>query len=535
MQTDKPLHLSPELSQKVACYGPQASPLAWVEKAVQRIDGHLYDQYNRPFLADILNCTAKKLVVEKCVQIGLSVVGMCRFLHKTGIRGLHSIYFLPTDDLARMFVQGRFNPFVRENQALLELCPDVDNVQQKRIGKSFGYFLGLKGLTRVHSTPADHLTFDEHDLMGEKTVETAHNRIENSPYQEVDYFSKCSLPDYGIDRYFKLSDQRYWHMRCPHCGKDNSEKRLLETFPECIGDGELLCLFCRRALDVREGEWVPDYAGREMAGFHVSRLIDPMYNLKKLTVEFANALDLANFYNSRLGLPYADLSYQLSAAELLEYCCTSRPMAKSALATSAGVDVGHKYLKVVISGRGTNGRLRDYLWIGTLKGEDSGLWRDLARLFSLMDVKRYVIDGEPETQSVKDFLKAYKRDGWACDYVKTLNDPHWDEKQRLVKVDRTSSLDSSHVPLRDHLISLPTRQSDDVLEFADHCENLKRQRQVDEDGAVSYTWVHNESDPDHFRHAFNYDCLCWYDKARMEKPTVINKTPPDIRRVLGLK
>lgn len=509
--------------------------LLWALRHIQQVDNHAFEVKRAPYLNAIFQDETPNLCVMKSSQTRLSVTMLSRFIHRVGTRGWNGIYYMPTDEVMIPFVQSRIDPLIRFNTGLNDLVKDTNSVTVKRIGNAFGYLFGLKSKSKRESFPADFEVFDELDQMGEKDVEMALQRLEASPYKYVDYISTPTLPGFGIDRKFQESDQKYWAMVCPHCGTWNHPEML--PFPACIENGFLACKHCGKALQNvgGKGEWVPKFPDRTMSGYHVSRLFSPDAVYTRILDQYRNLQDKQNFYNRVLGLPYADVQSRITKEQVLALCGGTAMQGSSVQPCYAGVDVGHDYLKVVI-GRSSPNVLHEYVWVGTITGNTMDLWNRLRDLFVLFNVKRYVIDGEPETQATREFIeKIYKRDGWLADYVTGHSQlpPTWNDKTRVVKMDRTTSLDASFKLLRDAMVVFP-RRCEAMEELAEHCANLQRMQEVDDThGTVTYNWVHSESDPDHFRHAQSYEALTWYQG---QAPFVTKGTfvvPKKIRQMLG--
>jgi hypothetical protein len=90
----------------------------------------------------------------------------------------------------------------------------------------------------------------------------------------------------------------------------------------------------------------------------------------------------------------------------------------------------------------------------------------------------------------------------------------WNERDLTVACNRTESLDASHNQIQQGNIVLP-RESDIVREFAKHCHNVAKKLEEDEEtGSKRYIYV--KLGPDHFRHAFNYECM-----ARQDAPELL--------------
>ena len=86
--------------------------------------------------------------------------------------------------------------------------------------------MGLK------SVPVDFIVFDELDEAPQKAVDMAMQRMAHSEVKEWLKLSNPTIPDYGIDKAFQETDQRYWLLKCPSCGHYTC---LEDTFPGLPG------------------------------------------------------------------------------------------------------------------------------------------------------------------------------------------------------------------------------------------------------------------------------------------------------------
>lgn len=71
--------------------------------------------------------------------------------------------------------------------------------------------------------------------------------------------SNPTLPDYGIDKAFRETDQRHYLLKCAKCGEYTCME---ESFPDCLIEvnGRVIraCIKCRGELLPSAGEWVVD-------------------------------------------------------------------------------------------------------------------------------------------------------------------------------------------------------------------------------------------------------------------------------------
>jgi len=524
--------LSSEQKQAVEAVNPGA----WAVHHVKRVDNHPFDIKKHPYLYDIFDDTAHEVVVRKSAQTRFSMTMIMRFIHKTAKNGWNGIYWFPTDEALYPFMQSRFDRLIELNPDLQALLRSTDNVKTKLIGDAFAYFFGMKSKTNKESTPADHETFDEYDLMNSLDVEIAKERMQDSPHKYMDFISTPTLPDFGIDALLKDSDFKCWTIKCDSCKKLNEcDFGTEETpgdakmiFPECIEQGFLACIHCLRPLDVLKGEWVAKYTENPRSGYYPSRLIVHGTDYVTLLEEFKKVMHKGAFYNRRLGLPYADSHARITKEQVLKLCGTYN-MIDMARSTTMGIDVnpeaGHHY---VVSRPGKS-RLREIISIGKIKDLD-----DFPLLIRKWDVKKFVIDAQPDLEHARKLCDKFPGKGFMCYYIDSQKDAYkWDDDNHKVLVNRTESLDASQRLLREGLVSLPVR-SPVVEDFADHCSNIAKQTTFDDlTGKPTVEYVKlGANKPDHYRHALNYDGICWYHGQGWNKPISSTIVPENVREML---
>lgn len=553
--TMNPQELWQALSPEQKSHLERINLLLWARNKVQKIDGKPFSFKNYEFLKEIYETEFEEAVIQKCAQIGATVFAINWFIHKVGIHGKNGIYYFPNDTAISAFVQSRFNPMLRENPSLAYLVADTDNTRVKRIGSAFGHFYGLAGRAQKLSTPADVLVFDELDAApGPKDVETAEERLGASENPQKLFLSTPTFPNFGINKKFLKTDQRQRGMKCPRCGSwnispsgDPNPHYEEMKFPECIEQGFLACRHCKKPLEGCQERWIPKTSAYKTPGWHITRLISPIWRRRcpQMLENYRNATNIQNFFNSALGLPFADGENMVSREHILSLCA-QYPMfspneAWNDMQCTAGVDVGRQ-LHVVISRPSTiPGKIREYLFIGTTQGAGMEKFKELGIIFNRFRVRKFVIDGQPETSAVEDFLEKFKFKGYACFYktkplvrkwvnpgtVQHVNNLPVVTKVGKYEVNRTEHLDASQKYLYQKDVVFP-RQCIAMEDFASHCVAIARMEVIDEKtGDKTYQWVQNETEPDHYRHAFGYDVACWDDRAT-SMPSGTMKVPSDI-------
>lgn len=535
--------------------------LFWARMNVQKVDNWKFSFKRFPFLLKIYLDKSRRIAIKKSAQMGLTVWEMLDSFHKAWT-GLNHIIFFPTTRLVTKFVQGRYNTLVGRNPKLQAIIKDgggdTDNSTMKNLGKGLVYFSGLGAATKeggqfdVISVPADGVSFDEVEKMHPKKVKLARrDRLAASPYKYERYLSTPGLPDYGIDAIHKETNQQVWMIKCTHCGREayvQDDQKM--AFPACIEPGYLRCWKCGLKLDPLNGRWVALYPDiKDFSGYHVSRLYDPSVDYVQTLKDYrecTSTTQLKDFHNGFRGETYLDNSQRVTAAQILRLC-QNRPMLTKAppgMKCSAGVDIGgqRKGIHCVISSPG-KWKLRDIQWLGIIRDPGMGseldldfLFRDFVIRFGAFNVRKFAVDFAPETRVSRALVNRFKGKGWMCRYSAHQKKAYlWTEEPagNVVEVNRTESLDHSHYLLEKGLISLP-RQCPDVETFAAHCEHVVREVEEDpETGAREATW--KKIGDDDYRHAFNYDAVCWYDGSRShQKPEGSFQVPGNIRKELGL-
>ena len=168
-----------------------------------------------------------------------------------------------------------------------------------------------------------------------------------------------------------------------------------------------------------------------------------------------------------------------------------------------GVDTG-KDLHVVISRPA--GERRRVVHLAVL--QDYAQLDDLMKRFN---VRRCVIDALPEIHATRAFAGKFPGRVWLNYFQEHQKGSYrWDEKDRIVRENRTETLDASRRVIRERLVVLP-RRSPLLEEFASHlAADAKRLVEDEETGSQLYRYV--KTGTNHLSFAFTYDCIAWSDQ-----------------------
>jgi hypothetical protein len=365
----------------------------------------------------------------------------------------------------------------------------------------------------MKSVPADMIVFDELDEASPDAKALARERLSHSDYRRMVELSNPSLPGYGIDEAFQVSDQRHWMLKCPSCGQWTAPDR---DFPTKLGEevriilpGEngshfLACRSCSAALDLAQGEWVPDYPDRPIHGYRISQLFSSKVDPGEILREYQRTRHPERFYNLKIGIAWADAQSVLSPTTVLALCGDRSIEESSEVPCTMGVDTGRDLHAVVSRWEGERRRV---VYLGVLQE-----YAQLDDLMKRFHVRRCVIDALPEIHATRDFAGRFPGRVWLNYFNEHQKGAYsWDEDERIVKENRTEALDASRRAIRDGLVVLP-RRSPLVEDFAGHmAADAKRLVEDEETGSQLYRYVRTGAD--HFSLAFTYDCVAWSDEA----------------------
>jgi len=485
----------------------------------RRIQGHPFSFADHEYLRQIYAEHHDYLVIEKAAQMGASEFAISKAiwtcLAKPGIR---VIYFFPTDQDVRDFSADRVAPTLRDledNDGLLGahaplpllVSPEprlprrrVLNVGLRQIGNSAIYFRGMYSKVRMKSVPADFLVFDELDEAPPRAKWLAKERLSHSPLRWILELSTPSLPDYGIDVEFRQSDQRHWHLRC-----DCPDGVVLElSFPDCIAQrGARVSLRCpqcgKEPLDPRRGAWIAHYPSRtERRGYHLSQLFSTALPLEEIWREYQTTRNLAEFHNSKLGLPYAGDRMPLTR-DLLLACVADHRQAGAGRNCLMGVDQGRDLHVVVAQPEADRLRL---ICVRRLRDSESqDVWRELANLMRRFDVAMCVVDLLPNLHSARRFAEDFRgRVSTAC-YTPSAHHAATVSAGE-VRPNRTESLDRTVQTILRRELLLP-RLDEEVEELIRHLSALAKIQEEDP-GTGEMRFRYTAVGEDHYAHALNY-------------------------------
>jgi hypothetical protein len=485
---------------------------AWAENAPVILDGKPFTFKRHEYLRVPYQDNHPHQVEMKAAQMGITSKAMLKAIYGARFKGYRGIlYLFPAKSDVTDFSKGRIDPLIDDNpETVGKWIRDTDAANIKRIWNAFLYLRGMKSRVGLKSVPADLVIFDELDEAPQNAVDMAMERMAHSEYKEVMKLSNPTLPDYGIDKAFQETDQRYWLLKCQRCGESTC---LEDTFPNCLLEinGRVIraCSKCKGELNPAMGEWVarrPSITDKH--GYHYSQLFSQFVDPAEILHQFRTTTNLTDFYNLKIGIAYVEAQNRLSIQEVLDLCGGDGIASNDPGPCFMGVDQGAD-LHVVI-GKKARQKAGKIIHLEIYKD-----WGELDPLMKKFNVSRCVVDALPETRNARAFAERHRGRVFLNYYNAYQKGSYkWNEKDLTVTCNRTESLDASHNEIMNSQIILP-KECGIVKVFAQHLHNTAKKLEEDEEtGSKRYVYV--KLGQDHFRHAFNYEAM-----ARQSSPTFL--------------
>jgi len=296
---------------------------------------------DRPFLWDIYEDMSPFQVILKAPQIGLTTLMTIKSFWTA--KNLHKdiIYTLPTQSDVQEMAGASINRIVAQNPIFMQWVKDHDSVESKRVGDNTIHYRGTWTNKQAMMVPSQLNIHDEVDASKPDVIEQYETRLQANANGWRWYFSHPTFPDQGVDKFWKLSDQKHWFITCPHC-----EELQYLSWPESIDKEKraYICKHCHKELsdnDRRKGNWYPKYKGRQFSGYWVSQLMCPWITADKILIDFAEKSS-EYFHNYVLGLPYAGGDAKLSQAHVFQNLTHTQDVAEKDERVVIGIDTGKK-------------------------------------------------------------------------------------------------------------------------------------------------------------------------------------------------
>lgn len=505
------------------------SILHWIlNNKIKNENGEPIEFENHRFMLDIYADRRPIQVIRKASQVGASTMEILRTLHGARFWGINQIYTLPTGDDVLKFVQSKVNRIMDVNPVVKQgVAPkSIDSIEQKQIGKSFIYFKGTFTEREAIMLSSDRNIHDELDKSKTDVIRDYTSRMGYSKIRSQHYFSTPTVPEFGVDRIFQQSDQKYWRFNCPHCrfrqhmewDKNVDEER-----------GIYICQQCKKLItpqDINEhGSWEAKFPGRPMSGYWISQMHAPWRTAQDLIKEKTDADDDTYFYNMILGLPYLSADQRIPSSLFIRNVTDVKADSTEEY-NVMGIDTGAG------TGKGNHviiGNKLGIFWIGILTDhEGKDRWQQAADLITFFDIRVVVVDGQPYTREAFELAKQFPYRvylSWFKDDPKMLEvirffdekegkEPEFEEEVKVFS-SRTRIMDDTISALRKGEIKFSMSNSSPTFKMLiEHAQTMYARNVTDKLGQVKREWAN--TGPNDFWLALIYWHIALLKRAKYE-------------------
>lgn len=498
------------------------SPFVWTDdNRMVTEQGRKLEFVDHKFLVEPWEDMTPVQGIIKCSQIGWSTLAILKTIWAARYKGWNIIYTLPTGDGVSDFVSSKVNPLITNNSTISDLVKDKDTIQQKKIGDSFIFYRGThSGKTsdskmdsgRGIMLTSDLNVHDESDRSDQTIIQQYESRLANSDYKGRWYFSNPTAPGIGAHKYWQISDQKHWFVKCHSC----NEKQCLK-WPDsiCKERRVFVCNKCNKEItddDRRGGDWVRRFNNKDISGYWISQLMNPKTSAKDILLAYETK-DRQFFHNFVLGLPYKGSDVVVDREVIVSnIVLTENKKQKVAI----GVDNGIEKHYVI-------GNSEGIFEIGMTKS-----WDDIEKLKRKYQATM-VIDLNPYPKMPKSLAEKYRGEVY-CSFYKRDKDRlgtiEWGKKDKsgMVYSDRNKIIQECIDLIVDGGVNYNMPES--ALEgYIYHWDNIYQIIEEDALGVPRAIWKTVEGRPDHWVHATVYWMLAM-ERAGERGAVVTNKFKP---------
>lgn len=352
-----------------------------------------------PFIREIQDCLSSSSPVQRVVFMkSTQVAGTESGINWTGYvvdqNPSPMLVVEPSIEVAELWSKQRLANMITASAVLTAKIPPArsrDGGNTTLLKEYPGGVLRIGGANSaksLRSMPVKNLFLDEvdaypDDLDGEgDPVGLAEERTNNFPRRKILLVSTPTVKGAStIEKEFLRSDQRYYHVPCPHCGHKQRlvHQRMKYVFaegregdPDGIDDVVYICESCEQDIPehhktwmLENGEWVPTHPDRQVRGYHINSYYSPIglgrtwkERARQFLLAQKDPVELKRFINTALGETWEDKSNSIKAHELSQRAkpYKLRIIPGGVLLLTAGIDTQDDRLEVYVYGWGRGER-----------------------------------------------------------------------------------------------------------------------------------------------------------------------------------
>ena len=468
--------------------------------------GKMLDFHTHRYLFDIYRDNSPLLCCLKAGQIGFSTMAIMKTIWLAYYKKMRIGYVLPTADMSQKFVGSKVNPIIQQNPILQTWMRDKDAIEQKQVGLGFIHYLGAQTPTAGIMLTMDMLILDEYDKAPQSILEVFNSRLQHSIYKWKWIFSNPTVPDFGVDKSWNMSDQKKWHIK-HNCGK------IYVLDESCIDyqQEKFICPHCKGEIDDenrRMGEWIKTAEG-EWSGYWIPLWVNPMISAKTIC-EYKKTSTKEYFYNFVAGLPYINTADMLSQ-QILESNLVNQVNAQEGRII-IGVDTGKDIYYTLTNKDG----IFYYGYCPSVANNPNPVsgydpYDELDKLLQRYPRSVMVADQGGDLIGIEKLRAKYRGRVYLCMFTKetrNLQIIKWAENDEdgKVSVDRNRMIQSVVDEFKEQRFPIWGKLAD-WQEYFNHWLNIYRIKEVvgeENDPQYGWRWVWKRKGPDHWAMATVY-------------------------------
>lgn len=511
----------------------QVSIHSWIQNNGIKVEsGQALDFHTHRYLFDIYRDNSKYLCCIKAGQIGFSTMAILKTIWMSLYQRLDVGYILPTVEMVQKFVGSKVNRMAQQNPAISESMKDKDSITQKQIGQNYIHYLGAQTERSAIMLSLDMLVADEFDKAPQEILETYDSRLQHSKHGYKWVFSNPTIPDFGVDRFWKLSDQKKWHIM-HSCGK------VFVMDEDCIDyQSEVYrCPHCKGEIEseeIRMGEWYDKdgikwtgtlQEGNDWSGWWIPLWINPMISAKTICGH-KKTKTKEYFANFVAGIPYVNPNDALTQ-KTLERNLTAEVNTQENR-TIIGLDTGHGIYYTMMNKQGVffHGYCKS---VAENPEPDYDPYDTIVKLMTDNPNAIIVADQGGDLIGIRKLQAKFHGRVFLCWFVKETRNQQlirWgeDDEYGKVLVDRNRVIQLTVDQLNEARMAF-NGSLEDWQPFFDHCLNIYRVKEYvgeETDPQYGWRWVWKRKGPDHWFLSMIY-ALVGIDKFSEELAQIVSK------------
>lgn len=485
------------------------------------------------YLFDIYSDSSKYLCCIKAGQIGFSTMAILKTIWLSKNRRMDIGYILPTVDMVQKFVGSKVNRMAQQNPVIETWMKDKDSITQKQIGDNYIHYLGAMTERSAIMLSLDMLVADEYDKAPQEILEIYDSRLQHSKHGYKWVFSNPTIPDFGVDRFWGLSDQKKWHVK-HSCG------RQFVMDESCINYQveRYECPSCKGEIsyeEIRMGEWIATAKG-EWSGYWIPLWINPMISAGKIA-EYKRNKPKEYFHNFVAGVPYVNPNDALALPALVKNLKDEVNTQEGR--TIIGLDTGHNLHYTLMNRQG----IYFHGYCMSPQERNDPKYDPYDEIDALLrDNKSWILiaDQGGDLIGVRKLQTKYPGRVFLCWFTKETRNQQiiqWkdDDEYGKVLVDRNRAVQLAVDQLNEGRMAFQGAR-EEWMPFFEHALNIYRVKEIsgkdENDPQYGWRWVWKRKGPDHWFMSMIY-ALVGFDRFAQDLAEIISKPEGGMKVTVG--